>query len=152
MNRQISGFTALIPVLPVLIVGAAHAELFDIRPGDGNVATFHSKSQLEPFDGNTEEVEGWIELSSSALTDSFAAEVEIDLESLDTGIELRNQHMRANHLETDRFPRAIFRNVRLVGVFPESLTPHEQHTLSVEGELSLHGVTKNILAEIEVTS
>ncbi|MBK9304990.1 MAG: YceI family protein [bacterium] len=40
--------------------------------------------------------------------------MDVDLAALDTGIGLRNRHMRENHLETDRFPQAVFRGARIL--------------------------------------
>lgn len=36
-----------------------------------------------------------------------ASKIEIPLDSLDTGIALRNEHMKTKHLETSKYPNAI---------------------------------------------
>jgi polyisoprenoid-binding protein YceI len=56
-----------------------------------------------------------------------------DLWEIDTGIELRNDHMHENHLETEEYPEAIFEGI--ISSFSDS-------SIVAEGTFSLHGETK----------
>jgi polyisoprenoid-binding protein YceI len=62
----------------------------------------------------------------------------VPLSHVDTGIGLRNRHLRS-HLDVDHFPQAELRVPRRVVVFPGSGKPSES---DVQGTLSLHGVSK----------
>jgi len=73
--------------------------------------------------------------------DKANGEFEFDLKNLDTGIELRNEHMKNKYLEVEKFPKA-----KLV---LESLSINEKNLSSnmdkdFSGKLTLHGVTKSI--------
>lgn len=78
-----------------------------------NRVRFLSDAPLEDFEGVTHRIDGFLFLAGEGLqgeTDLSRSEFyfEVDLASLDTGIGLRNRHMRENYLETDRFPFASF--------------------------------------------
>lgn len=128
----------------------AAATRFEIHPGGGNMVTFESRAPMETFQGHTDQVSGWIEVNPDAIGDSVGVYVEVDLASLDTGIEKRNAHMRENHLETDKFPKAVFRGATVLSP-DSSLQPGSTVTLEVAGEFDLHGVKRRLQAPVEVT-
>ena len=141
----------LVAWTPVLLGAApAVAARFTIAPGAGSEVRFASKAPVESFSGRTDRVSGWVDCDPAALGDSVTIEVTVDLASLDTGIALRNQHMRENHLETDRYPQAVFRGGRLSGG-PSRLVPGETATLELAGELELHGVRRPLRLPVQVT-
>lgn len=63
---------------------------------------------------------------------------QVPLAGLDTGIRLRNRHMRG-YLDVTHFPEAELRVQRRKVVFPPQGKPVES---SVEGTLTLHGISK----------
>lgn len=141
--------------LSLLLVAAGPAggapAVYRIAAGDaGNLVSFVSKAPLETVEGKTRQVTGELRIDPEALAAGCRVEVQVDLASLDTGIGLRNQHMRENHLETARFPTADFRADSLVGA-PAALVPGETAVLTLAGELSLHGVTRPLVTPVSVT-
>lgn len=73
-----------------------------------------------------------------------------DLQALQTGIALRDRHMKEKYLETARFPRATL-TVSHVAV--EKLPTTESFaavTIPFDGVLSLHGVEKPVSGEAKV--
>lgn len=148
MNRQLG---ALSLTLSLAFLGAANAATFTITPGsEGTLVVFESKAPMESFTGRTTAITGQITLDPSALADSVPVEVAVDLLQLDTGIELRNQHMRENHLHTERFPRAVFRGAKLLGEHPARLESGQPVTLQIAGEFECHGVKKPLTTPVEV--
>lgn len=131
------------------VIGTGGAEGSEGREGENSVV-FVSEAPMESFEGRTTRVAGTIVLDPAALGDSLEARLEVDLASLDTGIALRNQHMRENHLETERFPQAVFTGATLVG-FPASLTPGIPAAGKVVGTFDLHGVARRLEAAAELT-
>jgi polyisoprenoid-binding protein YceI len=129
----------------------ASGATYGIVPGDPNEVTFVSKAPLETFDGSTKHISGSVELDPQALGDSITVEVSVDLATLDTGIDLRNQHMRENHLHTDEHPSAVFRGAHLVGEHANSLTPGAPAMLTLAGSFSLHGVTRRVELPVTLT-
>lgn len=61
---------------------------------------------------------------------------DVNLEKFDTGIALRNKHMREKYLEIDKYPTAKF------WLKPVSIP--KQGYFNFEGKLTLHGVKKKI--------
>jgi polyisoprenoid-binding protein YceI len=75
----------------------------------------------------------------------------VDLASLDTGIATRNRHMRENHLETAKYPKAVFDGVAVLGPRDVSLAAGKPVVLQVEGTFTLHGVSRRIRIAVEAT-
>ncbi len=129
----------------VLMIGGAavaHAADYVLTPGAGSTVSFESKAPVESFRGETHTINGRFSADLDSLAGEVAVTVEVDLASLDTGIGLRNKHMRENHLETDRFPQAVFRGARILEAAPASLLPGGACEITLVGELDLHGVVK----------
>ena len=135
----------VITVSFVLAAASVRAERFEIDPADkANLVRFESKAPMESFDGRTHRVSGYINLDPAAIGDSVDAFVQVEMASLDTGISLRNKHMRENHLDTDSYPYATFRGVRIVEGAAGALAPGVEVPLIVEGTMNLHGVERRI--------
>lgn len=89
----------------------------------------------------------------SALKGEFSPEgklqIEIDLSSIDSGIEIRDTRMREKLFMVDKFPTA-----NLVAQLPDSvLTLAKGHSIKVTipAELSILGVSKTINVVVQVT-
>lgn len=120
---------------------AAH---FEITADGESKIVFVSKAPLESFKGHTKLLTGWIDVDLDNLAGPVALEVEVDLASFDTGKKKRNQHMRENHLETEKFPKAWFRAGTILSSSAGSLTAGQEASLIVQGTLDLHGVQKEM--------
>ncbi len=71
--------------------------------------SFTSDAPIELIVGKTNKITGKISVDETLdLSKPFTATFDVDLASIDTGIELRNEHMRDNFLETKKFPKATF--------------------------------------------
>ncbi|MCL4306244.1 YceI family protein [bacterium] len=124
-------------------------EMFTIVQGNvENLVTFTSDAPLEQVVGKTHMVTGYVSLPDG--TSSGQAEIHLDLASLDTGLSLRNKHMRENHLETQIFPEAVF-TLNTLFIPTGSLQPGERTAVKVSGALALHGVTREIAPETHLT-
>lgn len=131
----------------VLILGqaAARAEVKTFRtvPNDTrNVVQFTSDATMEKVVGKTHDITGTLELNLADISATGGGTFEVDLRTLDTGIGLRNQHMRENHLETDKYPKATFTLQRFLSADRTTLEPGETVNVVAEGELAVHGVSK----------
>ena len=100
----------------------------------GNV-DFLSKAPLSEFNGVSDKLNGLIDLSGNVL------DFYIDLNTLDTGIGLRDKHMRDNYLETEKYPFAEF-----TGKFNAipSLTIGSKIPVTAIGKFKIHGVERQI--------
>lgn len=68
-----------------------------------------------------------------------ASEVSLVIDSLKTGIELRDKHMNQNYFESKKFPKAIVKGAKGEnGAFKAQLTVHGK-TQPIEGKYDLRG-------------
>src|SRR6185436_4775040 len=105
-----------------------------LRPGGG-------------FEAKTTALKGTLTL---AATDPVAltGELELDLATIDTGIGLRNQHLRENYLEIKKpgFEKAVLSEIRVGEARSESFEGRS----SFAGSLRLHGVSRAIGGSAEL--
>jgi polyisoprenoid-binding protein YceI len=91
--------------------------------------------------GRFEEVEGTVMLGPDDSVDQSRVEAVVQAASIDTGQAQRDEHLRsADFFDVERFPTLSFRSTS-VGPRSEGLV--------VRGELTLHGLTREV--ELEVT-
>lgn len=90
-----------------LVGAAAIAPLAPAATVEGE-ATFHAESTLGVVKMNATggKVTGTAEKIRDPAGDKWSAVLECDLAGIDTGIALRNEHMRDKYLEVARFPKA----------------------------------------------
>lgn len=76
--------------------------------------------------------------------DKLNGELIADLTGLKTGIDLRDQHMKEKYLETGKFPEATLK------IDNQTINTATTDKQTVQGELTLHGVTKPVVVEAVV--
>jgi polyisoprenoid-binding protein YceI len=117
---------------------------FKVTGGPGNTVEFTSDAPVEVIHGTTNRVNGDIVLDDSFQFDAkhpFNVNFAVDLASIDTGIELRNEHMRDNFLETGKYPQATYKATSIkVDKKPNLKKPQTVHLMST-GDFTVHGVT-----------
>lgn len=90
-----------------------------------------------------------IEKAGSGLVVS-GIQLEFDLSGLRSDDQVRDQALRTSGLETDTFPTADFALLAPVAL-PGSLDPAIPQPVTVTGSLTLHGVTRAVTADCDVT-
>jgi polyisoprenoid-binding protein YceI len=138
-------------ILLMLASGSAHATDYVVRAGGDSRVVFTSKSPTESFDGKTNRMEGTLTLDPVSVGDSITVHLEVDLASLDTGSKLRNKHMRENHLETDKFPKAVFDGAAVLSGAGSRLEPGKPSAFQLEGTFSIHGVSRRLRCDAQAT-
>lgn len=120
-------------------------------PKGRDLVSFTSDAPVELIVGRTNQIKGQVSVDDSLdlSKQPVVASFEVDLASIDTGIPLRNEHMRDNFLETAKFPKAIFK-VKSIGQ-PAVLKDGQKTTLKATGEFSLHGKTVAKDIPVDVT-
>jgi polyisoprenoid-binding protein YceI len=139
----------LILAIAAFLVGStAQATECHVNKEKKNLVKFISDAPIEDFEGSTEKIDGYVQIKSiEELVDSELY-FEVDLNSLDTGIGLRNRHMRENYLHTDKFPMTSFEGKITEAV----METNDRYKVTVKGKITIHGKTKEITAEGYVTT
>jgi len=71
-----------------------------------------------------------------------SVEIEIDVNSIDTAFEKRNQHLRSpDFFNAAEFPKMTYKSTKV--------TLNKDNTAVVEGNLTMHGVTKPVTLNVE---
>lgn len=125
----------------------AQSRTYAITKGGSNVATFHAEDTYDAFDGKTSDVSGTI-VADPANPSAASVQVNINVDSLDTGVGMRNSEMRGRYLETKKFGTATFKSVSVAG--PASIAPNQPTDINVTGDLTLHGVSKRMTIPVRV--
>ena len=82
---------------------------------------------------------------------SVSGSLAVDLASLETGISLRDRHLKEEYLQVERYPQARLTLSHLdVSVVPEGAT-FEAVAVPFEGRLLLHGVEKPVSGQAKVS-
>jgi polyisoprenoid-binding protein YceI len=98
--------------------------------------------------GTVTEVHNFGQLAGRVTKDGSAA-VEIDLVSVATGIDLRDERMREFLFKTSEFGKAVFSaNVSDILM---SVKKSSSKTFEITGKLSLHGTEQTVTANVLVT-
>src|SRR6476660_5516934 len=116
--------------------------------GQGDVRVICPMTIGGSFDAKTTAISGAVTASASDSR-AFDGSVAVDLRTLETGIGLRNEHLRENYLEVTKgpgFDTATLSDIDLKGVTPEA----PEGKGSFTGVLKLHGVTKTLTGAVDV--
>lgn len=100
------------------------------------------------FEAKTIALSGSVTISA-ANPQAFEGMLAVNLRTLDTGIGLRNEHLRKNYLEVDNGPAfevATLSGIALQGVNPDATGGKGSFT----GSLTLHGLTKAVTGSVEI--
>jgi polyisoprenoid-binding protein YceI len=127
----------IIYCVTIFFISVLYPQEVTVSSGQLNSIKFLAKSTLSNFTGTTSSVEGFIKWDS-ALTSNSKIELKVFLDSLDTGIGLRNNHMREKYLETNLYPFAQFTGRITSGIQKSKL----DSVVNAEGILRIHGVEK----------
>lgn len=145
----------ILQFLPILLSATVatgqNTKTFYINDETGrDVVTFTSKAPLETIVGKTSQVRGYVTVDPNDLKSSAKGKIEVDLTSLETGIGLRDIHMREQYLETDKYPKTTFEITRVIEVGGNVLEDQKPVEMVLEGNFTVHGVTR--LIEVPVTA
>lgn len=86
---------------------------------------------------------------SGAVDKAGKAKLSIDLTSVNTAIEIRDERMQNLLFETDRFPDAVLATEVPIEALAR-LQSGETQALTLDGELSIHGITAPVSSEVSV--
>ncbi len=133
-------------ILVVTMLGLLFAGEYQVDKQRENRVKFISDAPIEDFEGVTDQIDGYMFWEGGDLTQSSQIYFEVNLNSLDTGIGLRNRHMRENYLETDRFPITWFKG----HVVRSEVTKDDTYRIQAQGNIFIHGIEKELNLEADM--
>ncbi len=105
-----------------------------------------SDAPLEKIKGQSNAVIGYAVVSPKHPGEIVAGEWHLPVRSINTGIELRNEHMASKAwLDADAFPDVIVQIRETKDIKPVKQTPaFTSYSATLVGDLTLHGVTHTV--------
>ncbi len=127
--------TSAVAALPKEIDLAKHGKVTFLAVG--NPSALKIRGELKEHNGKPG-LDGKLVVKDNKLTGTATCQ----LDGFDTGIGLRNEHMKEKYLQTPKFPTA---KVEIEPVtLPAEVAKGESATFPFKGNLTLHGETKPI--------
>lgn len=123
----------------VLLYTSIFGGEYNVDKSSENLVEFVSDAPIEDFEGVTSSIDGYLFWEGDDLLNQSELYFEVDLNTVDTGIGLRNRHMRENYLHTDKFPKTHF-TAKLIKA--DKLNENE-FSVEAEGMFFVHGIKKN---------
>jgi polyisoprenoid-binding protein YceI len=118
------------------------------RVGQGEVSVKCPMTVGGSFDARTSALTGTL-TASAGRPSAFEGSLSLDLRTVDTGIDLRNDHLREKYLEVDKgagYDQAVLSDVVLQGLNVDAPAGKGSFT----GSLTLHGVKKTVTGPVEI--
>jgi polyisoprenoid-binding protein YceI len=99
--------------------------------------TFTIRHMMSKVRGQMRIKEGWIEVDNDNLS-TAGVEVVLDAASIDTGVEMRDNHLRSadGHFDVANYPTITFKSKRVEGKDPANF--------KLIGDLMIHGKTREV--------
>ncbi len=136
------------PLIGLVLASAAVATTNTWRVQQGDVRVICPMTIGGSFDAKTAALSGSVTGNPNGSR-PFGGSLAVDLRTLDTGIALRNEHLREKYLEVNKgtgFDTATLSEIDLTGFNPNA----PEGKGSFAGLLTLHGVTKTVTGVVDV--
>lgn len=115
----------------------------------------NSKREVDHFTGSTNAIIGYAIVESMGdPANLVAGEFRLPVDSLDTGIRGRNRHLQSgDFLDAKRFPDIIFKIKSARDIKTKSESDRGNvYEANLVGDMTMHGVTKEVTIPIEVAA
>lgn len=131
-------------------VKASGTQTFYFEDESGrNQATFFSTTPLEDITGTANGISGSVTFDVANFAKTLRGKIIVKVASINTGIELRNKHLRSkNWLDAENYPDITFEIKSVTDL--KQLTDNKLG-FKVIGNFTMHGVTKEVSANVEAT-
>jgi len=131
-------------------VKATGTQTFNFEDKGGrNQASFYSTTLLEDITGTANTVSGTVTFDVTNFAKTLKGKISLKVASINTGIELRNSHLQSsNWLDAGKYPEISF---EIISVSDVKQTTDNRLEFKVRGNYSMHGVTKEVVANADAT-
>ena len=130
----------LVAFLAIGLAAVVHAETYKIDPAHSTIA-FNVRHMLGSAKGKFSKFSGTIVVDRDHPEQSSVT-VKIAASSIDTGIAKRDEHLREGLFEVAKYPEITFKSKRVKQT--------GQNKGEIVGDLTMHGVTREITLDVEL--
>jgi len=131
----------IVAAMILAIPYAAVASTWNIDPDHSNLGFKIKHLMVSNVKGNFEKFSGAVEINDKDMTKS-KVEVTVDTNSVNTNVKKRDDHLRsADFFDVAKYPTMTFVSKKVTVVGPDKL--------KVIGDFTLHGVTKEVMLDLE---
>ena len=132
---------ALMLALGLLIPALGHAATWELDPAHSSIGFAIRHMMISTVRGQFRTFTGKA-VGDPASPGSASIEASIDAASIDTANEKRDAHLKtADFLDVEKFPKITFKS--------KTIEPAGAGKAKVTGDLTLHGVTKQVVLDVE---
>jgi polyisoprenoid-binding protein YceI len=141
MHLKSRASLALAVLGALLIAASAHADTWNIDPAHTMVEFSVRHMMISNVKGHFSKVSGTINANGNDPS-SVQINAVIDAITLDTGVAKRDAHVKSPaFLDVDKFPTITFKSTKLEA--------NGEGKWKLTGDLTLHGVTKPVVLDVE---
>lgn len=141
MKRLITSISVISAIIALVLPAFASASTWTIDPDHSNVGFKVRHLMVSNVKGSFEKHSGTVEINDKDITKS-RVEVTIDTNSINTNVKKRDEHLRsADFFDVAKYPSMIFVSKKVAKAGKDKL--------KVTGDLTLHGVTKEVVLDVE---
>lgn len=141
MKKLITSIAAIIALALPLV---ASASTWTIDPDHSNVGFKVKHLMVSNVKGNFDKHSGTVDLNDKDITRS-KVEVSIDTASINTNVAKRDEHLRsADFFDVAKYPTMTFVSKKVARAGKDRL--------KVTGDLTLHGVTRQVVLDVDPLS
>ncbi|WKN43846.1 YceI family protein [Tunicatimonas pelagia] len=101
---------------------------------------FFSSAPLEDIEAHNNKVQSVIDFAKQEVV------VSMDMQAFEFDKSLMREHFNENYVESEKYPKAIFKGTFSNGS-PIDPTKDGAYTVTVEGTMTIHGVTQPVTTE-----
>ncbi len=134
-------FASIITIVALALPVLASAATWNIDPDHSNVGFKVRHLMVSNVKGSFEKHTGVVEINDKDITKS-KVEVTIDTASINTNVQKRDEHLRsADFFDVAKYPTMTFVSKKVAKAGKDKL--------NVTGDLTLHGVTRQVVLNVE---
>ena len=155
MNKTLSTIVFVLLLTTVISaqafkVKASGIRTFNFEDKNGrNQVTFFSTTPLEDINGTANGIGGTVTFDVDNFAKTLKGKLTVQVASMNTGIELRNHHLQSpNWLDAANYPEISF---EIKSVSDVKHTADNKLEFNVKGDFTLHGITKEVIANADAT-
>jgi polyisoprenoid-binding protein YceI len=134
-------FTILSTIVALSLPALSFATTWNIDPEHSNIGFKVRHLMVSNVKGSFEKSSGVVDINDKDITKS-KVEVSIDTASINTNVQKRDEHLRsADFFDVAKFPSMTF--------VSKKVAQWGKERLKVTGDLTLHGITKEVVLDVE---